>query len=57
MELYKFRGDVASITPAQFDQGQDFVSYLGDEKLVARPGGVRIVDFMCARHVVGGRTA
>lgn len=41
MQLYQYDGDPSLITPAQFDQGRDFESYLGDEKLVARPGGVR----------------
>lgn len=41
MKLYEFKGDPATITPAQFEQSRDFDSYLGDEKLVAKPGGVR----------------
>lgn len=41
MKLYQYEGDPTQITPAQFDQTRDFESYLGDEKLVAKPGGVR----------------
>lgn len=55
MRLYEFKGDPATISPAQFDQKRDFESYLGDEKLVAKPGGVRdkrVCVCVCARVCV-----
>lgn len=38
MKLYYHNDSSKPVTPVTFNQQEDFVSYLGDEKLVAKPG-------------------
>jgi len=40
MKLYYHNDSSKPVTPVTFNQEEDFVSYLGDEKLVVKPGEV-----------------